>query len=182
MECSHHRGHHIFMDCSYVEIIDPRTGDLLPPGNRGTVVITSLSPHGSLNVRYDTEDLGEILPESCVCGSTWPLMEIYDRRVNAVKVAGKEIVPYDVRLCLDDLPGLTGVPFAVVRAERNMDYLRLMIQKPSSGNPNRLGKQLRVLIKERLKMDVREEWTEELPERWKGVTVIEEKDRRAPSV
>ncbi|MDP6560888.1 MAG: hypothetical protein QF619_12360, partial [Candidatus Binatia bacterium] len=143
---------------------------------------TSLIPHGTLYLRYDSEDLGEILPESCACGSTWPLMKVYDRSVNLVKVAGKEILPYDVRLCLDEVPELAGIPFAVVRAERGADVLRLVLQKPNHGDIRHLEDRLAAVTRERLRMDVKEEWTEELPERWKGVTVIEEKDWGAPRV
>jgi len=182
MECSFHRGHHIFADCCYVEIVDPKTGALLPAGKRGNVVITSLIPYGTLYLRYDSEDLGEILPHACECGRTWPLMEVYDRRTNTVEVAGKEIVPYDVRLCLDDFPELIGVPFAVVRGEKSAPYLKLLIQRPSTDDPSGLGARLRALLRQRLQIDAREEWTEELPERWKGVTVIEEKDWGTPRV
>lgn len=182
MECSFHRGHHIFLDCCYVEIIDPESGKSLPAGERGHVVITSLIPHGSVYIRYDTEDLGEILPYPCECGRTWPLMEVYDRRANIIQVTGKEILPYDVRLCLDEVPELVGIPFGVVRGERGMDYLKLVIQKPATGDLDRIGVQLRALLKERLKIVAKEEWTEELPERWKGVTIVEEKDWGAPRV
>jgi phenylacetate-CoA ligase len=60
MECALHCGHHIFMDSCFVEILDPKTGKPLPPGKRGTVVITSLIPYGSVYLRYDTEDFGEM--------------------------------------------------------------------------------------------------------------------------
>jgi phenylacetate-CoA ligase len=182
MECSYHRGHHIFLDCCYVEIIDPKTGELLPAGKRGNVVITSLIPHGSVYIRYDTEDLGEILPQPCECGRTWPLMEVYDRRSNTVQVAGKEIVPFDVRLCLDEVKELVGKPFAIIRSQTRQETLRLLIQKPPSFNPELLGTQLRSLIREKLQIKTREEWTEELPERWKGVAVIEEGDLGVPRV
>lgn len=178
MECSLHCGHHIFMDCCYIEINDPKTGRLLPAGNRGTVIVTSLIPYGSLYIRYDSEDLGEIMPQPCKCGRTWPLMKVYDRRANTVQVGEKEIVPYDVRLCLDEVPEFVGVPFALVRGERRMNYLRLLIQKTSAGDLNRLALRLRTLMREKLQIETREEWTEQLPERWKGVAVIEEKDWR----
>lgn len=182
MECSFHRGHHIFPDCCYVEITDPKTGAPMPWGKRGTVVMTSLIPHGSLYIRYDTEDLGEILPARCECGRTWPLMEIYDRRANIVRVAGKEVLPYDVRLCLDELPELVGVPFAVVRGAKEETHLRLVIQKPSGAAEERLGARIRLRLKEELGLDVKQEWSEGLPERWKGLTVIEEKDLGASRV
>jgi len=182
MECSFHRGHHIFLDCCHVEIVDPQTHEPLPAGKRGTVVITSLIPYGSVYIRYDTEDLGEILPERCSCGRTWPLLEVYDRQANIVRVAGKELVPYDARLCVDEVPELIGIPFAVIREERATAYLRLLIQKPPTGELDPIGTQLRDRVQERLQIEVRVDWTEELPERWKGVAVIEEKDWGAPHV
>lgn len=179
MECPCHTGHHIFLDCCFVEILDPATGQPLPAGERGTVVITSLIPHGSLYIRYDTEDLGMILPDNCKCGRSWPLMEVYDRRANSLRIAGREIVPYDVRQCLDEMPELVNIPFALVRSEKKMEFLKLLIQKPVMGDPEQLGTRLRELLRKHFRFDVKEEWAEELPQRWKGVTVIEEKDRRA---
>lgn len=182
MECSFHRGHHIFLDCCHVEIVHPKTKEPLPAGKRGNVVITSLIPYGPLYIRYDTEDLGEILPERCGCGRTWPLMEVYDRRANIVRVAGRELVPYDARLCLDEVPELIGIPFAVIRGEKEMAYLRLLVQKPSTGELEYIGTQLRGRVQQRLQIEVRADWTEELPERWKGVAVIEEKELGASRV
>ena len=182
MECSFHCGHHIFMDGCYVEILDPKTGEPLPSGKRGTVVITSLIPYGSIYIRYDTEDLGEILPGSCACGRSWPLMEVYDRRANIVQVAGKEIVPYDVRLCADAVPELVGIPFALVRGERSGPYLKVVIQKLPSDDINGVENRLKNLICEQLQLEAQIQWALELPERWKGVTVIEEKDWRAAHV
>lgn len=182
MECSFHCGHHIFVDGCYVEILDPKTGVRLPPGKRGTVVITSLIPYGSIYIRFDTEDLGEILPSPCECGRSWPLMEVYDRRTNIVQVAGKEIVPYDVRLCADAIPELVGIPFALVRGERSSPNLKLVIQKLPSGDINGVGNRLRMSIREQLQLEAQIEWALELPERWKGVTVIEEKDWRTACV
>lgn len=182
MECSFHCGHHIFMDGCYVEILDPKTGERLPPGKRGTVAITSLIPYGSIYIRFDTEDLGEILPEPCACGRSWPLMEVYDRRANIVQVGGKEIVPYDVRLCADEIPELVGTPFALVRGEHGRPYLKLVVQRLSSGDTNAVENHFRNSIREQLRLETEIEWARALPERWKGVTVIEEKDWRAAHV
>jgi phenylacetate-CoA ligase len=182
MECSFHRGHHVFLDCCHVEIVDRRTGQVLPPGERGSVIVTSLIPHGSLYIRYDTEDAGEIFPEPCPCGSRWPLIEVYDRWANAVTVAGKTVFPYDVRLCLDAVRELIGIPFALIRSETSTDCLRLVIEKTPTGDPAAVGNLLRAKIKEKLGIDAKEEWTEQLPVRWKGVTVIEEKHWRSSHV
>lgn len=106
-------------------------------------------------------------------------MEVYDRRSNTLRVAGQEIVPYDVRLCLETLPELVNIPFALIRSETKMDSLRLLIQKPPTGNVKQLGTRINGLMREKFGFDCRADWAEELPQRWKGVTVIEEKDWRA---
>ncbi len=109
-------------------------------------------------------------------------MEVYDRRTNIVQVGGKEIVPYDVRLCFDAVLGLVGVPFALVRGQRNTPHLKLVMQKIPSGDIAETENRLRNVIREQLQLDAQIEWAQELPERWKGVTVIEEKDWGAPHV
>lgn len=182
MECPHHVGHHIFLDCCYVEIVDPATGQPLPTGERGNVVLTSLIPHGSVYLRYDSEDLGAILPRRCPCGRSWPLMEVYDRRANILRIAGRQIVPYDVRLCLDELPALVNIPFAVIRSATPMERLTLLIQKPASGNLEEIGVRIATLLRKKLAVETTQEWAEELPQRWKGVTVIEEQDWRGTRV
>ncbi len=179
MECSFHCGHHIFLDCCYVEVVDPQTKEPMPRGKRGSVLVTSLIPYGSVYIRYDSEDIGEILPGKCECGRTWPRLEVYDRRPNIVCVAGREIVPYDVRLCLDEVPELLGLPFALIRGQSADNTLKLVLQKPPTRDEGLLEARLKSLIMKKLKLDSRPQWTEQLPERWKGVTVIEEKDWRA---
>jgi phenylacetate-CoA ligase len=178
MECSCHSGHHVFLDCCHVEVIDPKTGAVLAPGKRGAVVVTSLIPRGSIYIRYNSEDVGEILPEPCPCGRTWPRLEVYDRWANAVPVAGREFFPYDVRLCLEEAPEFIGVPFALVRSEQATDCLKILIQKTPVADPDSMGAVLRRRLKEKFHVEAREEWTDHLPERWKGVAVIEEKDWR----
>ena len=182
MECESHCGHHIFVDCCFVEIIDPKSGAQLPAGERGNVVITTLISHGSIFLRYDTEDLGAILPGACACGRTWQRMEVYDRRANEVEIGGQRIVPYDVRVCLDALPELVNIPFAVVRSETRMERLTLLMQKPASGNLEEIRVRIANLLRKHLNVEAAQEWAEELPQRWKGVTVIEEKDWRGTRV
>ncbi|HZD42376.1 MAG TPA: hypothetical protein VE131_16760, partial [Terriglobales bacterium] len=177
MECSFHTGHHIFLDCCFVEILEPKTGRSLPAGQRGNVVITTLIPHGSLYLRYDTEDLGMILPGRCPCRRSWPLMEVYDRCANTVRIAGQEIVPYDVRRCLDELAELVNIPFAIIRSNKETDQLKLVIQKPAGADPKRLGTRVGEKLQKKFNFGAAVEWAEELPQRWKGVTVIEEADR-----
>ena len=175
MECEAHEAHHYFIDACYVEIVDPSTLRPLPPGRRGSVVVSSLVPHGSVYLRYDTEDIGEILAEPCPCGRTWPRLEIYDRRSNQFRVRDRELLWYDVRACLDEVPELVGLPFAVIRAAGPSSHLRIAMEGPHQADRGPLARRIEALSASRLGVPVRLEWVEGMPVRWKGVTVINER-------
>jgi phenylacetate-CoA ligase len=112
-ECFAHRGHHIFADLHYIEIIDPKTGKVLPPGQRGSAVVTNLTLGRSVYVRFDTEDVAEVREGDCPCGRTHPVVELYGRLAESVLLAGRIIAPYDVRCVVDTFPEIRGEPFAM---------------------------------------------------------------------
>lgn len=176
MECSAHQGHHVFVDVCHVEVVDPESGQVLPPGQRGTVVLTTLVPSGSVYIRYDTEDIGEILPGRCPCGRTWPRLELYDRRANVVRVQGRGLLWYDVRACLDEVPGLIGVPCVIVRSGHNGQRLRIALEGPPPHVSASALTEVEKIVAERLNVPVCAEWVHALPARWKGVAVIDEAD------
>ena len=70
IECHEHDGLHIFEDYFYPEIIDPDTGEVLPDGEVGELVLTSLSKYAMPMIRYRTRDLTRIISEPCACGRT----------------------------------------------------------------------------------------------------------------
>ena len=69
-ECIYKCGEHINEDMFIVEIIDPRTGEVLPYGESGEVVITTLTKEAMPVLRYRTRDISYIIPEPCTCGRT----------------------------------------------------------------------------------------------------------------
>lgn len=178
MECGQHDGYHIFIDTCYVEVVDPVSGKPLPPGQKGRLLLTAFNPHGTVYIRFDTGDLGRINPETCSCGRTWPLLEIYDRLNNIFFVRGKKLVPYDVRICLDKVPELNGLPFSVIRQSRPDSFLWLAVQKPLNARLGQVEAELQKVLKRQLQVKIKAEWVEELPERWKGAPLIEEADWR----
>ena len=177
-ECAAHNGLHYFVDVCYVEILDPASGQPLPPGRRGSVVISSLVPHGSVHLRYDTEDIGEILPGPCRCGRTWPRLRIYDRRANVIAVQGRELLWYDLRVCLDEVPELVGAPFAAIRGTSDSPFLHLAIQRLPHTDRLGLARRVEELVTRTFQAPIQLEWVDELPARWKGVAVIDAKDWR----
>lgn len=70
VECREHNGLHIFEDRFYPEVIDPDTGEVLPDGETGELVLTTLSKFAMPMIRYRTRDITRIIPEVCSCGRT----------------------------------------------------------------------------------------------------------------
>lgn len=69
-ECEHQNGMHISEDIFYPEIIDPATGEVLPDGEQGELVFTSLCREGMPLLRYHTRDITVLTHEMCRCGRT----------------------------------------------------------------------------------------------------------------
>lgn len=70
VECPYKNGLHLWEDHFLAEIIDPETGEQLPPGNYGELVITTLTREAMPLIRYRTRDITMILPGECPCGRT----------------------------------------------------------------------------------------------------------------
>jgi phenylacetate-CoA ligase len=71
VECSARDGLHIWEDHFLAEIIDPETGEQLPPGSYGELVITTLTKEALPMIRYRTRDITRIIPDGrCSCGRT----------------------------------------------------------------------------------------------------------------
>lgn len=68
IECTKQNGLHIFEDHFLIEIIDPKTGEVLPEGREGELVITTLTKKAFPMIRYCTHDITSIIPERCSCG------------------------------------------------------------------------------------------------------------------
>ncbi len=82
VSCPWLEGYHIRESDLYVEIIDPKTGRILPDGEEGEVVFTTLTRKGMPFIRYRTGDWGSLLQQPCQCGSVLKrLSRIGDRSV-----------------------------------------------------------------------------------------------------
>jgi len=70
VECLEQKGLHVMEDHFIVEVIDPSTGEVLPEGESGELVFTSLTKEALPIIRYRTGDISRIIPEPCACGRT----------------------------------------------------------------------------------------------------------------
>jgi phenylacetate-CoA ligase len=124
-ECHAHRGHHISADVHYIEIVDPRTGATLGAGQRGAAVVTNLTLGKSLYIRFDTEDVAEIVAGRCPCGRTHPVIEFYGRLADSVVLADRIVTPADVRAVLDEFESTQFRPFSMAWTEDDGLMLRI---------------------------------------------------------
>jgi phenylacetate-CoA ligase len=74
-ECEQRNGLHINEDLVHVEIVDPETGDPVPNGVSGEIVITGFSNEAMPFIRYNTEDVGTISESPCTCGRPFVLLK-----------------------------------------------------------------------------------------------------------
>ncbi len=102
-ECGEKKGWHICEEV-YVEIVDPVTGQAVPPGELGDIVVTRFNSLFFL-VRFGTGDLSRLIAESCPCGrSSYRLDGIAGRVGEAVKVRGLFVAPSQLRALMKAWP------------------------------------------------------------------------------
>ena len=105
ISCDHECGMHIWDDYLYCEIVDPKTGEPVPDGEIGELVITTLKKEGAPLIRYRTHDLTRFLPGECACGSPYPRIDtLIGRTDDMVKVKGVNIFPSQIDEMLKNVP------------------------------------------------------------------------------
>ncbi|MDY0224684.1 MAG: phenylacetate--CoA ligase, partial [Candidatus Methanomethylophilaceae archaeon] len=105
ISCSYKNGIHMWDDYLYFEIIDPKTGKVLPDGEVGELVITTLRKEGAPLIRYRTHDLTKIITGDCPCGSRFPRIDIITGRTDdMIKVKGVNMFPAQFEELLAKFP------------------------------------------------------------------------------
>ena len=106
VSCDYECGMHYWDDFVYFEIVDSVTGELVPEGERGELVITTLRKQGAPLIRYRTHDLTRFVPGECACGSRFPRIDtIMGRTDDMVKVKGVNIFPAQIDEVLREVEG-----------------------------------------------------------------------------
>ncbi len=106
-ECEYLNGMHINEDHFLCEIIDPKTGEVLPAGEKGELVVTCLDKEAQPLIRYRTRDITRLLYGPCKCGRTTARMENFSGRTDdMLKIRGVNVFPSqieEVLLSVDEI-------------------------------------------------------------------------------
>ena len=97
INCEYNEGMHYWDDFLYIEVIDPKTGETVPDGEMGEIVITTLVKEGAPLIRYRTHDLSRIIPGKCKCGRCYPRLDtIMGRTDDMMKIKGVNVFPSQI--------------------------------------------------------------------------------------
>ena len=130
MECIEGKnGLHIFEDNFIVEIIDPVTGEILPYGDKGELVFTTLTKEAFPLIRYRTKDVSRLMPEVCRCGRTFVRMErVSGRSDDMIIVRGVNVFPSQIESVIMEIKGLEPQYQLIVDREGSLDTLEIRVE------------------------------------------------------
>jgi phenylacetate-CoA ligase len=122
-------GLHIFEDHFIPEIIDPNTGEALPYGETGELVITTITKEAFPVIRYRTRDITSLNPEPCVCGRTHARMKkVSGRTDDMLIIRGVNVFPSQIESILMQVEGIAPHYQLIVEREDNLDTLTVMVE------------------------------------------------------
>ncbi len=128
-DCESKCGLHIFEDHFYPEIIDPATGEVLPPGMEGELVFTMITKRALPLIRYRTRDITTLHYEKCTCGRTLVRMEKVRRRSDDMLIIrGVNLFPSQIESILLEVEGTQPHYQLLVTRNGAMDDLEVRIE------------------------------------------------------
>jgi phenylacetate-CoA ligase len=129
-ECVEERqGSHIWEDHFLPEVVDPDTGEPLPEGKVGVLVLTNLTKEAMPLLRYWTGDLTFLTYEPCACGRTHVRMgPILGRTDDMLIIRGVNVYPTQVEAVLQGIPEVVPYYQIVVRREGTLDEAELKVE------------------------------------------------------
>jgi phenylacetate-CoA ligase len=113
-ECSEQKGFHVWGDLAYIEVLDPKTGESLGPGEKGELVVTMLQKEALPMIRFKIGDITSYEDGVCACGRTHPrVMRISGRVDDMLIIRGINVFPSQIEYALMTVPEV-GQHFQIV--------------------------------------------------------------------
>ena len=123
------KGLHIFEDHFIPEIINPQTGEVLPYGQKGELVFTTITKEAFPLVRYRTRDISVLHPEPCQCGRTHVRMErVSGRSDDMLIIRGVNVFPSQIESVLMNVEGVEPHYLLIVDRRGNLDTLEVQVE------------------------------------------------------
>jgi phenylacetate-CoA ligase len=154
-ECPEKNGLHVWEDNFLIEIIDPQTLKLLPDGEEGEIVFTTLNREGMPLIRYRTRDLAHIYPNPCPCGRTHRRMSrIKGRDDDMLIIKGVNMFPIQIETALMKFPEIGRNYQIILETVGHMDELTIEVEILTPADDMRVYERLRGHIAEAIRDEV----------------------------
>ena len=128
-ECEQQNGLHIFEDHFYPEIINPETGDPVAPGEKGELVISTITKEGSPILRYRTRDITFFIQEECPCGrSSRRMHRLLGRNDDMLIIRGVNIFPSQVEHVLVKIDTIEPHYQLIVDRKGSLDNIEVQVE------------------------------------------------------
>jgi phenylacetate-CoA ligase len=148
-------GLHIFEDHFIPEIIDPVTGKVLPYGEKGELVFTTITKEAIPLIRYRTRDISRLNPEKCKCGRTHVRMDrVSGRSDDMLIIRGVNVFPQQIEGILLEIEGVEPHYQLIVDREGPLDILEVRVEVNETLFSDEI-KKLQV-VEKRIEKDIKE--------------------------
>ncbi len=130
MECLEgKRGLHVFEDHFIAEIIDPATGEPLPPGETGELVFTTITKEAFPIIRYRTKDITRLMTEPCACGRTFYRMDrVSGRTDDMLIIRGVNLFPSQIEHVLMSVDEVEPHYQLIVERQGSLDTIEVQVE------------------------------------------------------
>ena len=123
------RGLHVFEDHFIPEIINPQTGEVLPYGEKGELVFTTITKEAFPLIRYRTRDISVLYPQPCKCGRTHMRMErVSGRSDDMLIIRGVNVFPSQIESVLMNIEGVEPHYLLIVDRKGTLDTLDVHVE------------------------------------------------------
>ena len=152
-ECEYLCGMHINEDYFIPEIINPETGEVLPAGEKGELVITCIKKEGLPLIRYRTKDVTRLIYEPCKCGRTFVRMEnLSGRSDDMLKIRGVNVFPSQIEEVILSFEELGPHYEIIVTREGYTDKLEIRVELTKSTDSFGVLQSLSEKVRNKLKI------------------------------
>ncbi len=161
VDCSYHTGIHYWDDQVYFEIIDPETGEPVPDGQLGELVISTFHKEAAPVLRYRTHDITCLIPGQCPCGSPHKRIgRIMGRTDDMIKVKGVNIYPGQITDALRNIEGLSSEYQVHIDHLEGKDQMLLKVERKSQTDSKELEAALMRYFKSKVGLTIKVETVE----------------------